>query len=133
MQLSPLRCVCAGKLVHRCLKSALQRALACWAAEAMLQFLFLLQHKLRALQQTPKRTADRGNSSAKQGSSACDWSKAFAPSSDQQSHVPEGISDMTCAEIPLSSVAQVTAQIGKPTIVPSITPLQATSLLLAVF
>ena len=119
-QLSTLLLMRAGKLVYRCLKSALQRALACWAAEAMLQFLFLLLHKLRALQQTPTRTAAKGNSDANQRSSACDWKSAFAPSSGQQSQVPGRISDMTYAEVPLSSVAQVKAQIGKPSIVPLI-------------
>ena len=114
MQLSPLLLMCAGKLVHRCLKSALQRALACWAAEAMLQFLCLLLHKLRALQHTPNRTANKGNSNVNQESSACDWNNASAPSSDQQSQAPGGISDMTCAEVPISSVAEVKVQIGKP-------------------
>ena len=117
-QLSPLLLMRAGKLVHRYLNSAFQRALACWAAEAMLQFLFLLLHKLRALLQTPNRTATKASSNAKQGSSAYIWNNAFAPSSDQQSQAPGGISDMTCAEVPLSSVAQVKAQIGKPSIVP---------------
>ena len=52
------------------------------------------------------------------------------PSSDQQSQAPGGISDMTCAEVPLSSVAQVKAQIGKHSPLPLIVPLQAITLLL---
>ena len=106
--------VCAGKLAPRHLTATVDKALACWAAEAMLQFLFLLLHKLSTLQQIANSTshtaAEVGCNTNSCPSSAA---KAFAPSPRQPGFTLVEISDRTYAEVPLSSLAEVNAVIGE--------------------
>ena len=112
----PLLLVCAGKLAPRHLTATADKALACWAAEAMLQFLFLLLHKLSSLQQTAiANSTSHTAAEVDCNTNSCPSSaaKAFAPSPQQPGFTLVEITDRTYAEVPLSSLAEVNAVIGK--------------------